>query len=89
MCAPKVVRYRQDGCGVGRWGDVTSLAGGSNMFGKKKPVSAEVRDFHCGLCGIDCADDDRLSRHVNWAHPGSVSVRTEKKEPAAVSGKKG
>jgi hypothetical protein len=57
------------------------------MFGKKKPVTAQIRDFHCGLCGIDCGDEERLSRHVSWAHPGSWSARTDKKEPVAATGK--
>jgi hypothetical protein len=58
------------------------------MFGKKKPVKDESRDFHCGLCGIDCADDDRLTRHVSWAHPGAWTARVEKKDQPAAAGTK-
>ena len=58
------------------------------MFGKKKPAVDQVRDFHCGVCGINCGDDERLVRHVSWAHPGSQTVRMEKKEQPVASGKK-
>jgi hypothetical protein len=40
------------------------------------------------LCGIDCADDDRLTRHVSWAHPGAWTARVEKKDQPAGAGTK-
>ena len=73
------------------WGGEMRSPGGqedSSMFGKKKSVNAQVRDFHCAFCGLDCSDDDRLTRHVRWAHPGSWAARPEKKEPLVAPGKK-
>jgi hypothetical protein len=58
------------------------------MFGKKKVITSPVRDFHCGVCGIDCSDGDRLARHVNWAHPGPTPPRTESKDQLVGSARK-
>jgi hypothetical protein len=48
------------------------------MFGKKKHIVDQVKDFHCLVCGIDCNDQDGLSRHMSWAHPESVDSNTKK-----------
>ena len=48
------------------------------MFGKKKHIAEQVKDFHCLVCGIDWSDQDSLSRHMSWAHPESVVTDTGK-----------
>lgn len=57
------------------------------MFGKKKSVMVQVKDFHCGLCGIDCVDQVSFERHVVWVHPGTTTLKTGKEVDLTVSEK--
>jgi hypothetical protein len=50
------------------------------MFGKKKSVTSQAKEFHCVVCGIDCHDSDSLSRHMSWTHPESVVTDTGKSD---------
>ena len=55
------------------------------MFGKKRSVAVQVRDFHCGVCGIDYFDQYQFERHVGWAHTRTESRKIEKEEALAGS----
>ena len=58
------------------------------MFGKKKSVTMLVRDFRCGVCGIDCYDQYNFERHAGWAHPGAAASLTAEKRDITGSEKK-
>ena len=55
------------------------------MFSKKRSVMAQVRDFHCGVCGIDYFDQYQFERHVSRAHTRTETPKTEREEDLAGS----
>ena len=60
---------------------------GEEMFGKKKTVIAQVREFRCGVCGLDCVDQHSLERHAGWSHAVAETPALEKAEGRTAAAK--
>ncbi len=49
------------------------------MFGKKNAQTSRPGGYKCLVagCGLVCADESSLKRHVDWAHPTAKSPGNE------------